>query len=217
MDFIEKSTPNLDKALFLAIDDLFKIKQDSKGNHGTYASKHEMLRVIIPALAKVGVKYKGFIKKINGELMFYIKLTHSESGEYHDSEWPIDAEPNSRNVHQSRGGATTYATRYLLEHMLGLPCNSNDDADGEKLSKLDSKPAVEEKKEYPREEGKALSAGQKKYMNDLIAAIPENFRKSAIRKMHQKLEIENENVTQDKFERVINELNSVLRKLKEAA
>lgn len=142
MAFEWNETPELDAAILAAQDDLAQVAKDIKGNYGYYASKSSMLQACVPALKKVGVRLKGKHITIDGKLHFYIKIVHIASKQSDISEWPLDVSPESKNVYQMRGAATTYGIRYMLESILGLACNDEDDGDGDKLTVPDKKPFV---------------------------------------------------------------------------
>lgn len=161
-----KPTPELDKAILRAQDDLFQVIKDVTGNYGKYASKTAILKTVAPALKKVGVSISGSYDFIEGILCLVVVVSHTESGQHKQSIWPLDIDAHSKNKFQARGAATTYGIRYVLEALFMLPCNDEDDRDGESLT-------VEEKSTQAQTDSELISDKQVYMFKKRLATIPE--------------------------------------------
>lgn len=123
-------TPNLNKALSQAQEELPKVTKNKKGSSklvSTYASLDQVLTDIYPVLKK----YELFI---NGEPIYLIErdqwiirctLGHSSGEErYSYAEHVLDK--NQMNTNFAWGGSITYRLRYLIPKMLGLVIEEED-------------------------------------------------------------------------------------------
>jgi len=103
--------------------------------HSTYATLATCFRACRQALADHGLAILQTPVVANGKILLVTRITHS-SGQWHEGDYPIepmrqvkDKGWESSNDPQSIGSAVTYARRYALCSMLGIP-QEDDDGNG---------------------------------------------------------------------------------------
>ena len=102
------------------------VKRDAKNPHfrSNYATLENVIDTARPVLQDCGVLFiqaPGAI--VDGSLEVTTRLTHPESGEWIQSTMHM---PLGKRDPQGAGSATTYALRYSLMAMLGLPPTDDD-------------------------------------------------------------------------------------------
>lgn len=112
-------------ALVKAQADMGYAKKDSNNPFfkSKYADLTEIISVIKEPLIKHGISFLQLLNQDNGMMVVDTMLLH-ESGEYIISRTPViiakERDP------QSAGSAITYARRYGLQAMLGIPATDDD-------------------------------------------------------------------------------------------
>ncbi len=119
----------ISKALFAfqgAVDGVEKNKTNP-GFKSRYANMEAVRDTAVPELQNVGVVYVQSAGPIvDGNLAMTTRLIHVDSGEWIEGTMDIAL---GKKDPQGTGSASTYAARYSLMHMLGLP-PIDDDAEG---------------------------------------------------------------------------------------
>ena len=134
-----ESTKAIVGALYAFQGSVHGVGRDSSNPHfkSRYASLENVCETIRPALQSVGVVFiqsPGAI--VDGNMEMITRFIHAESGEWIEGKGDI---PLGKRDPQGAGSAQTYAQRYHLMAMLGLP---PIDDDGESaIDRENSRPA----------------------------------------------------------------------------
>lgn len=117
---------DLDKALFKLQGILRGVKRDSKNAHfkNSYASLEQVTDTIRPPMQELGLYFRQYPGKVvDGSIQVSTDIIHAESGEFFSfcMEMPL-----SKRDPQGAGSAMTYAMRYSLMAVLGLPPTDDD-------------------------------------------------------------------------------------------
>jgi hypothetical protein len=121
-----ESTKAITAALLQFQGHVSGVKRDAKNPHfrSNYATLENVIDTARPVLQECGVAFvqaPGAI--VDGALEVTTRLTHAESGEWVQSTMHM---PLGKRDPQGAGSATTYALRYSLMAMLGLPPTDDD-------------------------------------------------------------------------------------------
>lgn len=122
-----------------AVDGVGKTKENTAFRGFKYATLENVHDTAVPELQKVGVVYlqsAGAI--VDGVMAMTTRLIHPDSGEWIQGTMDICL---GKRDPQGVGSASTYAARYSLMAMLGLP-PIDDDGEGA-LDRNNSRPAVQ--------------------------------------------------------------------------
>lgn len=119
-------TDQLDSALLNVQTQIEPIKKDMQGHKHKYANINTVLDAILPALRQNKIKLEQHpVTTEHGHDLLVTIFKHVPSGQFSASSMKIihDGEDN-----QSYGGGITYARRYALVSILGLPQEDDDGA-----------------------------------------------------------------------------------------
>ncbi len=121
-----QSIKAISAALLLFQGHVSGVKRDAKNPHfrSNYATLENVIDTARPVLQECGVMFTqapGAI--VDGSLEVTTRLTHPESGEWIQSAMHM---PLGKRDPQGAGSALTYALRYSLMAMLGLPPTDDD-------------------------------------------------------------------------------------------
>lgn len=139
-----KHSATLDKispALVKALGEMRGAVKDSKNPHfrNDYASLESVIEAARPVLAEHGLAFmQGLGEYANGAMTVSTRIIH-ESGEWIESDFQM---PVGKADPQGTASASTYARRYSLMGILGLPAL---DDDGEAAMPRNQKPADQPK------------------------------------------------------------------------
>lgn len=123
-----KSSPTLDKiapALVAALSELKGVAKDSKNPHfrNDYASLEAVIETARPVLSSHGLAFmQGLGEYVGGAMTVSTRVIH-ESGEWIESDFQM---PVGKADPQGTASASTYARRYSLMGILGLPAVDDD-------------------------------------------------------------------------------------------
>ena len=90
-----------------------------------YASLKAVDKEVKSCLHKAEIEYRQPLIIVDGVHYVVTQLTHSESGQWYRSYYPIKCKDEVDP--QKFGGATTYAKRYALSAMVGVVADEDDD------------------------------------------------------------------------------------------
>lgn len=149
----------LASALVLALSEMKGVAKDSKNPHfkNDYASLEAVIDVARPVLSAHGLAFmQGLGEYVNGAMTVSTRILH-ESGEWIESDFQM---PVSKADPQGTASASTYARRYSLMGILGLPAVDDDGNEATKppAPKRDTGPAPVEGKDFWKCEGPGMSA-----------------------------------------------------------
>lgn len=120
-----KKHQGLHQAIAALQADLPDVKFDQVNPHfkSKFASLANISKEVLPKLSAQGLTFVG-TSRIDelGRMIFVVKLTHSESGEYEQAEYLINATDP-----QKIGSAETYFRRYGLAKLTGVVADGDDD------------------------------------------------------------------------------------------
>lgn len=166
-----KSSDTLGKispALVKALGELRGVAKDSKNPHfkNDYASLEAVIETARPVLASHGLAFmQGLGEYVGGAMTVSTRIIH-ESGEWIESDFQM---PVAKSDPQGTASASTYARRYSLMGILGLPAV---DDDGEAASRpvpapanqprRDTGPGPVDGKDFYGVTGKGMSAHEAK-------------------------------------------------------
>lgn len=123
-----KSSDTLGKispALVAALGELRGVAKDSKNPHfkNDYASLEAVIETARPVLASHGLAFmQGLGEYVGGAMTVSTRILH-ESGEWIESDFQM---PVAKSDPQGTASASTYARRYSLMGILGLPAVDDD-------------------------------------------------------------------------------------------
>lgn len=120
-----ESTKSLLKAIHKFQDEVRPIIKDGKNPHfkSTYARLEDCLDTARPALSKNGLVITQPTSFQDGITVLHTRLSHVESGEYMEADWPLIP---IKNDPQGLGSANTYGRRYSFLNVLGLAPEDDD-------------------------------------------------------------------------------------------
>jgi hypothetical protein len=127
-------------ALVAALGQLRGVAKDSKNPHfkNDYASLEAVIETARPVLAEHGLAFmQGLGEYVGGAMTVSTRIIH-ESGEWIESDFQM---PVAKSDPQGTASASTYARRYSLMGILGLPAV---DDDGEAASRPTTQPPANE-------------------------------------------------------------------------
>lgn len=116
---------SLAPALVKALSEMRGVAKDSKNPHfkNDYASLEAVIDVARPVLASHGLAFmQGLGEYVGGAMTVSTRILH-ESGEWVESDFQM---PVSKADPQGTASASTYARRYSLMGILGLPAVDDD-------------------------------------------------------------------------------------------
>lgn len=162
-----ESISKLAPALVAALGEMRGVAKDSKNPHfkNDYASLEAVIDVARPILANHGLAFmQGLGEYVNGAMTVSTRILH-DSGEWIESDFQM---PVSKADPQGTASASTYARRYSLMGILGLPAVDDDGeaatrpAPVQAPAKRDTGPAPVDGKDFWKCEGFGLNANQAK-------------------------------------------------------
>ena len=112
-------------ALVAALGELRGVAKDSKNPHfkNDYASLEAVIETARPVLASHGLAFmQGLGEYVGGAMTVSTRILH-ESGEWIESDFQM---PVAKSDPQGTASASTYARRYSLMGILGLPAVDDD-------------------------------------------------------------------------------------------
>lgn len=124
-----ESTKAIDAAILQFQGAVEGVKRDAANSHfrNRYATLENVIDTARPALQEVGISFMQFPGAVvDGCLEVTTRLAHAESGEWICGTMQM---PLGKRDPQGAGSAQTYAMRYSLMAVLGLP-PTDDDAEG---------------------------------------------------------------------------------------
>jgi|SRR5215469_2401401 len=98
------------------------VLREEAGQFGKYADLANVSKVVLPALAALGLLWTCRPTMIDGAFVLAYRLEHADTGEWIDGQYPL-ASGNP----QVMGGQITYARRYALLAVTGVAPESDDD------------------------------------------------------------------------------------------
>lgn len=129
-------------------------RRSNQALNAKYASMADLLEQVLPELQKAGLCFIQAIGGIEQSGPIHVcrvttRLIHAESGEWIEDAgaFPLGPPPTSRsgaqilNWSQTHGLALTYAKRYALLGLLGIP--TGDDKDAQRLTDALERPSTE--------------------------------------------------------------------------
>ena len=189
-----ESIQTISKALLKAQIEVDRVTKNAKNPHfkSTYADISAVIDSIKPALNSSGITFLQLpCPSINGEVRLTTRLLH-ESGEWIDSTITV---PISKNDAQGYGSGITYARRYSLAAIMGLP-QEDDDGNG---ASAGNKPAKKPANQTPS--GSAferlspeLKSEAKTAADHVESAMPDIEKASEIFDMFCESFVDNEDV-----------------------
>jgi len=134
-----ESIKNLAYALYQAQAKMGGAVKDSKNPFfkSDYADLTSVIKAIKEPFANNGLSYTQFPTNDEGRIGVVTMLMH-ESGEYLEHSYTL---PTTKADPQSAGSAITYARRYALQSIAGIP-TADDDAESAMIRNNQSKTAV---------------------------------------------------------------------------
>ena len=134
-----ESIKNLASALCEAQAEMGGAVKDSKNPFfkSDYADLTSVIKAIKEPFANNGLSYTQFPTNDEGRIGVVTMLMH-ESGEYLEHSYTL---PTTKADPQAAGSAITYARRYALQSIAGIP-TADDDAESAMIRKNQSKTAV---------------------------------------------------------------------------
>lgn len=100
-----------------------KIGKPAKAQYGNYADLPTVAKALRPVLAKLGLLWQTWpTMDLEGRFVLRWKLTHLESGEWVEGDYPLHA-TNPQQI----GSEITYARRYALVTVTGVTPEGDDD------------------------------------------------------------------------------------------
>jgi len=134
-----ESIKNLAYALYKAQAEMGGAVKDSKNPFfkSDYADLTSVIKAIKEPFANHGLSYTQFPTNEEGRIGVVTMLMH-ESGEYLEHSYTL---PTTKADPQSAGSAITYARRYALQSIAGIP-TADDDAESAMIRNNQSKTAV---------------------------------------------------------------------------
>jgi len=134
-----ESIKNLAYALYKAQAEMGGAVKDSKNPFfkSDYADLASVIKAIKEPFATYGLSYTQFPTNDEGRIGVVTMLMH-ESGEYLEHSYTL---PTTKADPQSAGSAITYARRYALQSIAGIP-TADDDAESAMIRNNQSKTAV---------------------------------------------------------------------------
>jgi len=120
-----ESLAKISPALVKALSEMRGVAKDSKNPHfkNDYASLEAVIDVARPVLAAHGLAFmQGLGEYVGGAMTVSTRILH-ESGEWIESDFQM---PVSKADPQGTASASTYARRYSLMGILGLPAVDDD-------------------------------------------------------------------------------------------
>lgn len=134
---MSESIGNIAKALAEFQATIKDPKKEGKGNYGKYVKIDDMLPIVRPALAAVGLSVIQNPYSTGTDTITMTTMLMHSSGEWIESD-PLTL-ASARVSAQGSGAAITYARRYCLASFLGIV--SDDDDDGQRCE-TPAKPKV---------------------------------------------------------------------------
>jgi len=134
-----ESIKNLASALCKAQEEMGGAVKESKNPFfkSDYADLTSVIKAIKEPFANNGLSYTQFPTNDEGRIGVVTMLMH-ESGEYLEHSYTL---PTTKADPQSAGSAITYARRYALQSIAGIP-TADDDAESAMIRNNQSKTAV---------------------------------------------------------------------------
>tara|TARA_R110002020_G_scaffold132189_2_gene295286 strand:- start:1261 stop:1836 length:576 start_codon:yes stop_codon:yes gene_type:complete len=134
-----ESIKNLAYALYKAQAEMGGAVKDSKNPFfkSDYADLTSVIKAIKEPFATYGLSYTQFPTNEEGRIGVVTLLMH-ESGEYLEHSYTL---PTTKADPQSAGSAITYARRYALQSIAGIP-TADDDAESAMIRNNQNKTAV---------------------------------------------------------------------------
>ena len=134
-----ESIKNLASALCKAQEEMGGAVKESKNPFfkSDYADLTSVIKAIKEPFAKNGLSYTQFPTNDEGRIGVVTMLMH-ESGEYLEHSYTL---PTTKADPQSAGSAITYARRYALQSIAGIP-TADDDAESAMIRNNQNKTAV---------------------------------------------------------------------------
>jgi len=135
---MENQNPQIEfiEALIKAQCEFKHIEKSSKGYNYVYAPYEEVYKAIQPALASNGFAILHKTEEADGKLLITTQLMHKSGWiEKSTQQLTVDAKTTA----QAKGSAITYAKRYNLVALTGVPVGGEDD-DGEEDRKAKASP-----------------------------------------------------------------------------
>ena len=134
-----ESIKNLASALCKAQEEMGGAVKDSKNPFfkSDYADLTSVIKAIKEPFANNGLSYTQFPTNDEGRIGVLTMLMH-ESGEYLEHSYTL---PTTKADPQAAGSAITYARRYALQSIAGIP-TADDDAESAMIRNNQSKTAV---------------------------------------------------------------------------
>ncbi len=183
MDLPLKSekTNELTEALVNAQLEYPNLSKDSQGHNYKHADIHAVMLAVRPSLNKYGISVDIYTSCDNGSLIGHVRLEHKTSGQFKESQFYVDADPNapkSMSYHQARGAALTYETKYALRNLAGITCGDDpDDCDPDKRTAAQVQEYKENKAANPADKPTNISDKQLGYLRSLLISQPEKETK----------------------------------------
>lgn len=103
-------------------------KRSASGNRNRFATLDDIDDYIFGPLVEQGIRYDHYLKYVDGNELLVTYVEHVETLERIEDERILLCE---KPGNQSKGGAQTYARRYALQALFGLPQEEDDDCQSE--------------------------------------------------------------------------------------
>lgn len=157
-----ESIKTLAPALVKALSAIEGVKKDSKNPHfkNDYASLEAVIHEAKLTLPRHGLAFmQGLGEYVNGAMTVSTRIIH-ESGEWIESDFQM---PVAKSDPQGTASASTYARRYSLMSILGIPAVDDDGEAATRAApaqnqKRDTGPAPVEGKDFWKCEGPGMTA-----------------------------------------------------------
>jgi hypothetical protein len=208
--FESQDLNNLYEALAKAQSEMEIAKKDSTNPFfkSKYSDLSQIVSASIPSLTKYGLSIIQRIRTNSPNQMFlYTRLCHA-SGQWIEAKMPINP---PKNDIQSIGSYITYLRRYNLAAIVGVTVGEEDD-DGEAAMPRNQKKEEAEKPKPEEKPIEKITPTQIREIDKLLFDLQDSDEKAVLKFCNVKAINE---ITQDKYETVINNLTARNKKLKE--
>lgn len=126
---ISESTSNLFSALIKARVDIETVIKDKAGYGYNYATLDNVITMLKKVLPNYDLGFAQFPETVNGKDGVTTIVMH-KSGEYMSARYEMEAtEMKGTNLTQQKGASITYARRYALCSVFGIPTEEDTDGD----------------------------------------------------------------------------------------